>query len=245
MNEELTREENRARRLMAMGQMAASLAHEIRNPLGSMELFCTLLKKDLVTEPEKLSLAEQIHQGIRTLDRIITNCLQFSRDIVPKRKSIDDVGQLLEEALGHARRKAEQAGLSFVIDVIDRPRVSVDPYLFSQALLNLAMNAVEAVQEKKALLAARGEEFEGRILISSSAPSADAWRIVVADNGPGIPSEVQAQIFDPFFTTKNDGTGLGLAITHSIVAAHRGRILLSSALDCGTEISVDFPSAGE
>lgn len=236
MNSERPIEEARAKRLMAMGQMAASLAHEIRNPLGSMELYCTLLKKDLKEAPSALELAEQIHAGIKVLDRIISNCLQFSRDLVPRQKRLNDSRTIIDELFHYARPQAEQAEVALTFEEQGSNPIQVDPYLVNQALLNVVLNAIDAAGSKEN----NTRTESGRVLVKSDRAKPGCWAVVVIDNGPGIASEDQERIFDPFFTTKNGGTGLGLAIVHSIVTAHRGSITVESKRGHGTAITLNF-----
>jgi signal transduction histidine kinase len=237
MNTAAEQDHERAQRLMAMGQMAASLAHEIRNPLGSMELFCTLLKKDLASQPRLLQAAEQIHHGIRTLDRIISNCLQFTRDVQPRKKRIEDPAALLGEILAYVHPKADELNVSLTLDCRGSGNVSADPYLLQQVLVNLLFNAVEAAAE-----AAAGTERQGRVELLSRVEETE-WHVFVNDNGLGIHAEDLTKIFDPFFTTKQGGTGLGLTIVHSIVRAHGGTITLghNSEAGAGTQVHISIP----
>lgn len=224
----------RAKRLMAMGQMAASLAHEIRNPLGSMELYCTLLKKDLAQSPSSFQLAEQIHEGIRILDRIISNCLQFSRDIIPRRTWEETADSLFEGLLSRVAAKAEQQGVSLLFVDNGKYPIYVDVYLAEQALLNVVLNALEAYD---------GDGSQDReIRIESDRQRPETWQLRVIDNAPGIKESDLEQIFDPFFTTKRDGTGLGLAIVHSIAQAHGGSVSIRSRAGEGTEVMFEFPA---
>lgn len=239
---ELDLNDERAKRLIAMGQMAATLAHEIRNPLGSMELFCTLLKKDLATEPASLNLAEQIHLGIRTLDRIITNCLQFARDLKPRYRRLEEPLRFLEEICTSCRPSAEKAGVLLSCSSMGNSPVEVDPDLLSQALLNLVLNAVDAAKMRSAATAASA--FTPTVEVSSDTRLHGEWHIAVKDNGVGIAEEDISRMFDPFFTTKSSGTGLGLAITHSIISAHRGTIHVESELNVGTTITLVLPQTG-
>lgn len=223
-------EEERAKRLMAMGEMAASLAHEIRNPLGSMELFCSLLKKDLKENPELHHLAEQIHKGIKTLDRIIANCLQFTRDVKPQRKSLDDIRAFLKECLESIRPRLTAANVAIEIETVGDGEVNVDRYQIQQAVLNLVLNGLDAIE-------ASGRP--GRIVLRSEVKNGH-WTLSISDNGVGIPTGDEEKIFDPFFTTKQSGTGLGLAVVHSIVNAHGGSVAVESRSNEGTTFTLDF-----
>ncbi|MCB0322891.1 MAG: hypothetical protein KDD69_04935 [Bdellovibrionales bacterium] len=230
-------EVERAKRLMAMGQMAASLAHEIRNPLGSMELYCTLLKKDLAALPESLQLADQIHSGIRRLERIISNCLQFSRDLIPRRVPNVDTRQVLEDCVELARAKGGASKVAIRIEERGSAPISVDPHLVSQAVLNLLLNALEALEQASVPFPEISVQSERR-------PNGD-WAIAITDNGPGIPEIHRESIFDPFVTTKRDGTGLGLAIVHSIVTAHGGTVQVEEGPRGGASIHLVFPTEAD
>lgn len=230
---------DRAKRLIAMGQMAASLAHEIRNPLGSMELFCSLLKKDLRDQPALLQFAEQIHQGIRNLDRIITNCLQFTRDIKPHLRPVEDLADWLTELAQTVQPKAEAAGVPVRVELNGEGPVWVDRYLLQQAVTNLLTNAIDAVQAAPSRDADAGVTLSARL-------NGTRWMLAVQDRGVGIDPQQEAQIFDPFFTTKEQGTGLGLAIVHTIVSAHQGSIAVASEKGRGTTVTIELPrNAGE
>jgi signal transduction histidine kinase len=229
------REQERAKRLIAMGQMAASLAHEIRNPLGSMELYCTLLKRDLENQPSSFQLAEQIHSGIKILDRIITSCLQFARDLVPRVKCLEDTAELFREVRTCVQARAEKNGVAVEFEEAGSCPVFADPYLVGQALVNVVLNAIEAITESPAPAAAP------RVLVRSGRLDPQRWLLQVIDNGPGITKEEQDKVFDPFFSTKDGGTGLGLAIVHSIVSAHQGTISINSEVGQGTTVEFEFP----
>lgn len=233
-----THDRERADRLMAMGQMAASLAHEIRNPLGSMELFCTLLKKDLQEQPTTLNLAEQIHQGIRRLDHIISNCLQFSRDIQPRKSRHQSLRAMLDEVCTFVRAESDALGVSVEIEeCTDGTALGLDTHLMSQAVSNILRNAVEA--------AAQGGRTPPRVSVRSAISAEGGWTLSIADNGPGIPAGDVERIFDPFFTTKQGGTGLGLAIVHSIVQVHGGCVEIKSDGANGTEVIIRVPNQTE
>lgn len=233
-------EGERAKRLMAMGEMAASMAHEIRNPLGSMELFCTLLKKDLISHPQLLSMAEQIHKGIRILDTIISNCLQFARDAVPQKKRITDVQEYLNDLLSSIAPKAAERGVTIAAVVQGKGEIYADRYQLQQAILNLILNAVDAVEERRNEdpCAANGPD----ILVQADLSDSSSAAISVADSGIGIDSEQEKKIFDPFFTTKQTGTGLGLAIVHSLIRAHGGDISVASEKGVGTTVTITLPA---
>ena len=229
----------RTKRLIAMGEMAASLAHEIRNPLGSMELFCSLLKKDLGTQPELLYLAEQIHKGIRTLDRVIANSLQFVRNSAPQRKRVESAKALVQELVEDVLPRADSLGITVQIDAPSDGEVNVDSFQMRQALLNIVTNAVEAVDERRKVdgQAAAGPDVQ---VTTAVEPNGD-WKVSVADHGSGIRPEDESRIFDPFFTKKERGTGLGLSIVYSVVVAHGGSVDVETGSN-GTKFVVAVPA---
>ena len=237
-------ESDRAKRLMAMGQMAASLAHEIRNPLGSMELYCSLLKRDLESEPDLKLLAERIHSGIKTLDRIISNCLQFARDVVPQRKQITSIPDLLDDVLDYVRPKAEELDIDLSYEILGEGIPSVDKYQINQALLNLLINAIDAVADRiSSDIDDKSNEkpLNRQVRLVSDLRDSNNWILTIVDTGTGIRESIKDKIFDPFVSTKKQGSGLGLAIVHSIVTAHGGGITITSEPNTGTSVSVILP----
>ena len=200
MKHEFQVDKEREKRLMAMGQMAASLAHEIRNPLGSMELFCSLLKKDLAEQPGLFGLAEQIHSGIRTVNHIITNCLQFAREIVANRKPVTNIREYLEKAIENIKAKATESGVEVEIVTIGEGSISIDHYQMKQVIINLVSNAIDAVAERFHQLPDLVEQK--RVIIESDLGDDAFWILSINDNGIGISEESKKSIFEPFFSTK-------------------------------------------
>ncbi len=229
MDKGLEREE----RLMVMGEMAASLAHEIRNPLGSMELFCTLLKQDLKEEPERFKLAEQIHSSIKTVDKIISNCLQFTRDVKPNVKKVYDIEALFNESLHFVLSVAKKSNIEVEVIFKGEKEIYTDSYLIKQVISNLSMNAVEALIEEK--------KEGGKVKVISDTSNSDFWRIEFIDNGKGISEEIREKVFYPFFSTKKGGTGLGLSIVSSIVSSLKGSISIEGKNKKENKILCEFP----
>ena len=233
---------DRDQRLIAMGQMAASLAHEIRNPLGSMELFCTLLKKDLTAQPNLLQLAEQIHTGISTINHIITNCLQFSKQVNVNKKPVSSIKGFLQDSLNALSAKTAQVDVTIEVDEQKQGSVKFDHYLMKQVVINLVANAIDAAQER----AQKENGHQAKVRLVSEFCSGDNWNLHVVDNGQGMSAEVREHVFEPFFSTKNAGTGLGLAIVHNLVVAHGGKININRNNQGGCTLSVSIPlSNGE
>jgi len=214
-------------RLAAMGEMAATLAHEVRNPLGAMELCIKLLADEVRSQPSAARLADQVATGIADLNHLVSNILDYTR--LPEPRLVPTaIGGLLDEvvvaaapALG-SRVQVERAGVSDVVWPVDRG-------LLMQTLLNLVRNA--------------GEAMGGAGTLTLALEPAARWlRIVVADDGPGIPAANVETVFAPFFTTKERGTGLGLAVARAAVAAHGGTLALRPC-DGGATFVLTLPQA--
>ncbi len=210
---ELEEEGKRKERLSAMGRMAASIAHEIRNPLGSIELFAGLIKRG-GTQEEQQRWAESIIRVVKSINNLISNMLIFTRPIYVEPAPFN-VKELLKECLEAASSAIREKGIEVVLEG-EEAEVWADRELMKQAILNLVINAIQAM-DNGGRLTLKAIVNEGECIIQ------------VGDTGCGIPPEAQKRIFDPFYTTKKKGTGLGLAIVHRIVEAHRGRITVSSS----------------
>ncbi|MCX7016477.1 MAG: ATP-binding protein [Candidatus Sumerlaeota bacterium] len=218
-------------RLTAMGEMAMNVAHEIRNPLGSIELFASALARDLDDCPHQQQLAEHISAGVRSIESIVENILQFNR---PRRlaKREVDLEQTVRDSLCFASHLLQQRSIEVDVHAdADAPRVVVDSELLKQVFLNLALNAAQAME--------RG----GRLEIRLSRRGAMA-RVEMLDEGPGIDPDLLPRIFDPFVTTKPKGTGLGLTIVHNLVTAHGGTIDMANRPGGGARATVELPLSG-
>jgi signal transduction histidine kinase len=226
----LEAEAMRQSRLAAMGEMAAMLAHEVRNPLGAMELFTGLLLQDLRDRPEALALARQVATGIAALNHLVTNLLEFTRTR-EARAGIVDCAALAEEALLYAADLCAAHGVTVERRGLHAAVAAVgDADLLRPVLLNLIRNAVQAMPAG------------GTLTVGTSADGALA-RVTVADTGPGIASADHERVFRPFFTTRAQGTGLGLAVSRSLVGAMGGRLALESAPGRGAAFTVELPAA--
>jgi signal transduction histidine kinase len=228
---EKNRQLERKNRLAALGEMAAGLAHEIRNPLGGIQLYASMLAQDVAGQPDSLQLVRKISGGVRRLEALVGQVLQFSREIVAQPQPCD-FAQVVDQAVELAAAKLAECGVECDVDGARPLEVVVDPLLIGQALLNLLLNAAEAVEAGAA----------GKVTVRFSRPSPDSearqFRLVVADNGPGIPPGVLDRIFNPFFTTKDTGTGLGLSIVHRVVEAHDGTITATNQPGGGAKFEV-------
>jgi PAS domain S-box-containing protein len=223
---ELESQYERNQRLIAMGEMAARIVHELRNPLCSIELFATMLEREDLAERGK-SLARGIATGIRSMNNILTNMLIFAR---PGRVNLRPVSSsgIIKEILSILEPLILSGNIKIRVSQ-DEYLVMADPELLKQALLNICINSIQAMPEG-GLLTVELKEEGGYVCFS------------IKDTGCGIEPELRERIFDPFFTTKENGTGLGLAITAKIVQSHGGFIKVDSIPGKGTEFIVSIPS---
>ncbi len=202
-NQELRRRE----RLAALGEMAAGLAHEVRNPLGGIALSANKLERELSDRPSAKLTANRICNAVRDLDRLVAEILEFAQEDRLER-SEHSVRELLHHVVTQVEPLVEENAAA--IEVTCSPsdlRLNCDPHRLGRVLLNLVMNGLQAAGAK------------GRVVVTAS-KTASCIEIEVIDNGPGISPEHLDRIFNPFFTTKAKGTGLGLAIAHRIIEAH-------------------------
>lgn len=206
------RELRRRERLASLGQMAAGLAHEIRNPLGAIALYATMLEQDLIDRPEQVQTARKIATAVSGLNRLVTSILEFARPREPSRQMVP-FGRVLSLATPVIAPMLEHKAIKLYVPQ-QKVTLFADPEDLARALANLLRNAAEAVQEG------------GTIAVRVRAARQGAAVIWVEDDGVGVPVEMADRIFEPFATTKHNGTGLGLAIVHQIVEAHGGRIRL-------------------
>jgi signal transduction histidine kinase len=205
--------------------MLAGIAHEVRNPLGGLELYAGLLREALATEPERLEEIARIEREVGHLKTVVNEFLEFARRPPPHLEAVS-LRPLFEEI---RELSAAPGGAAIVVDATGDLRVRADLGQLRRALLNLVRNAAAA---------ARG----GRVQIAAR-PAGSGVRIEVSDDGPGVPSALREQIFTPFFTTREKGTGLGLAFVREIVRAHGGDVAVRDAAGGGSVFSFDLPKA--
>lgn len=215
----------RSRRLAALGEMAAGISHEIRNPLGSIQLYTNMLHEDLAQLPEQQEVVGKIGRAVRGLDEIVGDVLSFARE-TNARFAPTEVAPLIDMALDACC--AEIVGAVRLEGVDQGLELECDASLLQQALINILRNAGEANR------VAGGDEIVVRVdraVIERDDRSEDAMTIEISDRGDGIPEQVIERMFNPFFTTREAGTGLGLAIVHRIVDAHRGVVEVGNRAD--------------
>jgi signal transduction histidine kinase len=230
----------RSRQLAALGEMAAGIAHEIRNPLGAIGLTLEALTEDLADRPEQLELCGRVSRAVTRLDAIVGDVLAFARDTRVRPASAAVAAPVLA-ALAGAEDLVEAHGIDVDLDVDESCLAEIDAPLLEQAFLNLLRNACEAmtgVERRRRLTV----ELRGRELRDPDAGLLPHAVVRISDTGPGIPDDIRERMFNPFFTTRAEGTGLGLAIVHRIIDAHGGRLDVESSGE-GTTITVALPVA--
>ena len=238
---EANQQVERTKRLAALGEMAAGISHEIRNPLGSIKLYARMLQQDLAPQPAQREIADKIAGAVVKLDAVVGDVLAFSRELKVRRMALDS-GDVLRTALESARDgSALWAGVAVKVTVAEA-EVWADPHLLHQALVNVIRNAAEAMVE----VPRRTLTLEARSRTLPRAGTGEGERVTllsVRDSGPGIPAEVAERMFNPFFTTRAAGTGLGLAIVHRIMDAHGGRVNVRNPKSGGAAVDLVLPRA--
>jgi signal transduction histidine kinase len=204
-------EVKRSERLAMLGETAAGLAHEIRNPLGAISLFVSMLRRDLRDRPDSVELLDQIDRSIRSLDGVVSNVLHFAQS---KRLRVSPVNvhSIIQELQQHFVSLYSPQS-QFNVDLSGSPFVRADEQGIRQCLYNIILNALQAVS------------FAGTITVAAlDAPDADGMAITISDDGPGIPENIMGRLFEPFTSGRREGTGLGLSIVRRIVEGHGGTV---------------------
>ena len=221
----------RKTRLEVLGEMAAGVAHEIRNPLGGILLYAGLLERDLIGTPEALRRVRSILRGVRSLDNIVGDLLSFTRGFEPAPRACR-LGEVCEEALRDAIAEFARTDIR-VRREYSKPdlEIEADPDMLRRAVLNLVLNAIQAMKQKGDLIVRTSPCFEG----------ARAARLEVIDTGCGIADEVRDRLFEPYVTSKENGTGLGLAIVQKIVECHSGAVTGANREEGGAIFTITLP----
>ncbi len=229
---ELKRLEEQVRRqekLAAVGQLAAGVAHEIRNPLSSIKGFAVHLGSRFPEDSPDARAAQTLVAETDRLNRVVTELIEYARPTEASRTPTDPEA-VIDHTLRLLRQDASEAGVSMHFEPCeDLPSVNIDPDRVSQALLNLCLNAIQAMDEG------------GKITVRACVLDG-ALEIEVEDTGPGIDPEVYEQIFDPYYTTKPRGQGLGLAVVRKVAEAHGGRVDIHSAPGAGSRFTLVLPT---
>jgi two-component system, NtrC family, sensor histidine kinase HydH len=209
----------RSEKLAAIGELAAGIAHEIRNPLSSIRGFAQFLKHALKDKPQEQLYAATMVSEVDRINRVVTDLLTFARPMEAE-LAPTDITDLIEHTVRLVKAEAGSRNVQIETQIADVSILPLDANQMTQALLNLLLNALQAV------------DLGGRIEIGADFNADESClHIWVADNGCGIAPDQKEKIFEPFFTTREKGTGLGLAIVHKIVENHQGEIKVESPPD--------------
>jgi signal transduction histidine kinase len=210
-----------------VGELAAKVAHEIKNPLAGMYAAVQLLSRGMLPVESQREIFDDLAHEIRRLDETARDLLNFARPIVPKALPTP-FASFLADQVESLMRQPEVARHSIELEVDPELEVSIDARLMGQVVSNLIHNAAQAMESK------------GSIHIRATVAQ-DLVTLEVADSGPGIPAAILERIFDPFFTTKSRGTGLGLSIAKKNVEAHGGTLEVDNPPSGGARFRISLP----
>lgn len=214
-------------RLAALGEMAATVAHEIRNPLGGIRGFAALLARDIEASDPRARLVDRIQVGAKELERVVNELLEYTRPIQLQIQTVS-CQEVVNACLSYLTIDSTQIAISNQVN--PGLKVLADAHRLRQALMNILINAAQSI------------ESEGEIAIRAEAGAATV-SFAISDTGCGMTREQIEQVFSPFFTTKEKGTGLGLAIASKIVESHGGAIRVESEPGKGSTFYISMPSA--
>lgn len=217
----------RAARLSALGELVAGVAHEIRNPLASLQASAEVFVEEFRDDKGNARLAELNLAEVQRLSEIVNRFLEYARPSPPKRAALS-AADLLDRVAALTSSTAKERNVSVEVTATDAV-VQADRDQLVQVLLNLVLNAIESSSQK------------GRIRLSFKADEA-ACVFAVDDDGPGIPTDAEEKVFDPFFTTRAEGTGLGLSVVQQLVDGHGGSVKVSSSDLGGARFTVHLPN---
>lgn len=224
---EIEEQLRRADRLSALGELSAGMAHEIRNPLGSIKGTAEILRDGVTPEDPKHEFADILIKEVDRLNRVLEDFLSFAKP-APLKEGHFSLNTIIHEVLELTRQKAINNKIDIQLELAQDINIRGLGEQIKQALLNLVLNALQAMPDG------------GQLHVSTIVMPSEA-QIKVTDDGPGIAPKDQDRIFNPFVTTRTDGTGLGLAITQRIVQSHAGKIVLNSEPGKGASFIICLP----
>jgi len=240
--EQLEERERLRDRLASLGEMAAGIAHELKNPLAGIEVMAGLLRRQVPDSKDAQSLLADIINEAKLANAIVVEMLEFVR---PIRLQVEhtNLSDVLHQAVTLAETKATRGDIVVTVELApELPTIEGDVHQLCQVFTNLLTNAFEALEGRGAVaITASGGLMDAPFAQEPRAPIPTVV-IEIVDNGPGVPVELTDKIFNPFFTTKPQGSGLGLAIVRKIVDAHDGRIDVSNNPGTGTRFRITLPT---
>lgn len=221
------RELARKNRLADLGQVASHVAHEVRNSLVPVTLYLSLLRRRISDDPASLDVLDKVTAGFSALDAVVNDLLNFTSDRDPQLHTFP-LRKLVEGVCGSLAPQLLAQAIDTVIDVPDGLRITADQEMLRRAVLNLALNALDAMPD-------------GGTLTVTSVRTAGGLELEIADSGPGLSDEARDRAFEPFFTTKRGGMGLGLAIVYRIAEVHGGEVTAVNCPEGGAAITLRIP----
>ncbi len=220
----------RADRMSALGEVAAGLAHEIRNPLAGIKGAVEIIGSRVQPGTPEAEFAGIATTELQRLDALVGEFLAYARPRDPEFR-LASLSDVVDHVVALLTPEAERAGVTIVRDIAGRlPDVRMDPEQIQQVLFNVALNGIQA-------------SHAGDTLTIRTSHGQGWATVAISDQGPGVPDEHRHRLFDPFFTTKTHGTGLGLAVSQRITSAHGGRIEFSDAAPHGATVTVALPAS--
>lgn len=225
--EKKNRELARKNRLADLGQMASHVAHEVRNNLVPVALYLSLLRRRLSDDGGSLDVLREIESGISALDSTVNDLLHFTSERDPRWETFS-LRSLVDEIVASVAPQLDAQAIETVRDIPLGTKLTADRDLMRRALLNLVLNALDAMPE-------------GGELVFTSYDGPAGLELEVADSGSGLSDEALARACEPFFTTKNTGTGLGLAIVYRVAEAHGGEVRIANCPEGGAAVTLFLP----
>ena len=223
------RELARKNRLADLGQMASHVAHEVRNNLVPVTLYLSLLRRRIADDRGSLDVLDKVTAGFTALDATVNDLLHFTSDREPQLRTFS-LRTLIDDVFSSLAPQLSAQAIESVADVPKDAWITADQDMLRRGVLNLTLNAIDAMPD-------------GGTLLTTSTVTPQGVELEVADSGPGLSEEVTRRAFEPFFTTKCGGTGLGLAIVSRIVEAHGGRLTAANCPDGGAAFTLRIPQA--
>ena len=236
---EIEEQLRRVERLRALGELAAGMAHEVRNPLTSISGSVQVLKKSLMLDGENQHLMNTVIREAERLNALITDFLLFAKPATKMTKI--DLRDIINETVNIFKNSPESGNIDIQLKIEDGLIVEGDSRQLKQVFWNLFINAGNAMLDNNR---DKGQWARGKIIVEATGREEDV-EVTVSDTGMGIPPEDIERIFDPFFTTRDAGTGLGLAVVHRIIENHNGKIVVKSKKGEGTSFKITLPVANQ
>jgi len=231
-------------RLASLGELASGIAHEIRNPLAGIAGALQIIGKQFPEQDPNQEIFSEVLSQVERLDKFVKNLLQFARPNTPTFETMQ-ICDIIDSSVFLVTSQLHKKQIQLEVEHHrDQPYIQGDGGLLQQALLNIILNALDAMPDKGVLkieTSWQQEIINQEQITVSCIPDTNLITIKISDNGPGIKKEHLETIFNPFFTTKSQGTGLGLAITHRIIEQHNGTIFVNSNVGNGTVFTISLP----